>query len=52
MGWLHVSEVIDCEPSHARAALRKLGWDKPDFGWWFDPKRKDEVAKAIKGALK
>lgn len=51
-GWLHVSEVIDCEPSHARAALRKLGWDKPDFGWWFDPKRKDEVAKAIKGALK
>ena len=51
-GWLHVSEVIDCEPSHARAALRKLGWEKPDFGWWFDPKRKDEVAKAIKGALK
>lgn len=51
-GWLHVSEIIDCEPSHARAALRKLGWAKPDFGWWFDPKRKDEVAKAIKGALK
>ena len=51
-GWLHVSSIIDCEPSHARAALRKLGWDKPDFGWWFDPKRKAEVVKAIKGALK
>ena len=51
-GWLHVSDIIDCEPSHARAALRKLGWEKPDFGWWFDPKRKDEVAKAIRGALK
>lgn len=51
-GWLHVSEVIDCEPAHARAALRKLGWEKPEFGWWFDPKRKAEVAKAIKGALK
>ena len=52
-GWLHVSEVVpDVEPSHARAALRKLGWEKPEFGWWFDPKRKAEVAKAIKGALK
>ena len=52
-GWLHVSKVVpDVEPSHARAALRSLGWEKPDFGWWFDPKRKDEVAKAIKGALK
>ena len=52
-GWLHVSEVVpDVEPSHARAALRSLKWEKPDFGWWFDPKRKAEVAKAIKGALK
>lgn len=52
-GWLHVSELVpDVEAPHARAALRKLGWAKPAFGWWFDPKRKDEVAKAIKGALK
>lgn len=52
-GWLHVSDILPgVEPSHARAALRKLGWNKREFGWWFDPKRKDEVVKAIKGALK
>lgn len=52
-GWLHVADIVpDVEPSHARAALRSLKWEKPEFGWWFDPARTKEVAKAIKGALK
>lgn len=52
-GWLHVSDILpEVEPAHARAALRKLGWAKPAFGWWFAPAEKDKVAKAIKGALK
>jgi len=52
-GWLHVSDILpEVEASHARAALRKLKWEKPAFGWWFDPKTKAEVGKAIKGALK
>lgn len=52
-GWLHVSEICgDVAAPHARAALRQLKWEKPAFGWYFDPKRASEVNKAIKGALK
>lgn len=52
-GFVHVSELVpDVEPPHARAALRSLKWEKPSYGWWFDPSRAKEVSKAIKGALK
>lgn len=52
-GYVHVSELVpDVTPPHARQALRSLGWDKPEYGWWFDPARGKEVSKAIKGALK
>ena len=51
-GHVHVSELLpDVEPAHARAALRKLGWAKPDYGWWFAAGDKKTIA-AIKGALK
>lgn len=52
-GFVHVSELVpDVSPPHARQALRSLKWEKPDYGWWFDPSRAKEVSKAIKGALK
>lgn len=52
-GFVHIAELVpDVQPAHARAALRTLAWTKPDYGWWFDPSRRAEVAKAIKGALK
>lgn len=52
-GYLHVSAILpDVEPAHARAALRKLGWAKPAYGWSFDPAETKKVATAIKGALK
>lgn len=51
--FVHISELVpDVEAAHARAALRTLKWTKPEYGWWFDPARKAEVGKAIKGALK
>lgn len=51
--FVHVSELVpDVAPPHARAALRTLGWPKPDYGWWFALSDKDRVTKAIKGALK
>lgn len=53
VGYVHIAELVpDVSPPHARAALRKLAWAKPDYGWWFDPARKTEITKAIKGALK
>lgn len=52
-GFVHISELVpDVSPPHARQALRSLKWDKPEYGWWFDPARAKEVSKAIKGALK
>lgn len=51
--YVHVGELVpDVEAAHARAALRTLKWIKPEYGWWFDPARKAEVTKAIKGALR
>jgi len=53
VGFVHISELVpDVPPPHARAALRKLAWAKPDYGWWFAQSDKDRVSKAIKGALK
>jgi hypothetical protein len=51
-GYVHVSTLLpDVQPPHARAALRKLGWEKPAYGWWF-PAGDTKTIKAIKGALK
>ena len=51
--YVHIGELVpDVEATHARAALRTLGWTKPEYGWWFDPARRAEITKAIKGALK
>lgn len=52
-GYIHISELVpDVAPPHARAALRTLGWTKPEYGWWFAPSEQARVSKAIKGALK
>ncbi len=52
VGYVHVSSILpDVEPAHARAALRKLGIPKPDYGWWFAPDDKSIVTK-IRSALK
>ena len=53
VGFVHIAELVpDVSPPHARAALRKLAWDKPEYGWWFAPGDAARVSKAIKGALK
>lgn len=51
--FVHIAELVpDVSPPHARQALRSLRWEKPEYGWWFDPARGKEISKAIKGALK